>query len=254
MATEISSQWAWDLTKEQILNRLKRQSPAGVVQAFDGYQGEREKLLLYLLENLSTERADQLLTELLRAAGQAEWCFRATEALDTWPLERMDTKRVVLGLRHALHAALNPANPHSIGPVSKSLLRLPRTEEDDADITAGLRQGLRDLQENDSEQPWHHHDLMLNLLNFGDLDSLDPDAMSPSGATQLHWKRTGITWPEAARLLAQAQAVDPVAPERLAHSFGETASSPPYLRGSSSPLTGGLTHTNESPGKPGRFR
>lgn len=158
------------------------------------------------------------LAELLRGTRSQEWCYQATQAIDAWPRGDGDDRLIVRGLRESLELLRQDfdANQYAVGYLVGSLLRSPRTAEDDTAITAGLRETLADIREHHPDLPWHAQTLQGYLLQFGDLAAIDPDTMAPWEAMGAHWKLNGLRWADAARLLAEAGALDPVDPEQSA--------------------------------------
>lgn len=94
------------------------------------------------------------------------------------------------------------------------LLVLCRSLEDDRVIASHLRTALTVARELNNDHRVIGQ-VMRHLLDFGDIDSLVLDEMTPWDAMAAHWKINAIRWADAAKLLAQANVIDPIGPENF---------------------------------------
>jgi len=154
---------------------------------------------------------------LVHAAGLAPWTYAATRELAKLPRTGSTDAQIVAGLRRPLAAwaADYPSFGEQFRYLVGLLQQLPRSEQDNRDIAASLERALASAR-SCTDQPWLAQEVMTHMASLGLAASLDLDSMRPWDAMDQHWQRTGMTWIEAAALLAEAGVIDELEPERAA--------------------------------------
>jgi hypothetical protein len=154
---------------------------------------------------------------LVHAAGLATWTYPATRELAKLPRDDSADSKIVAGLRRplAIWAADYPSFEEQFRYLVGLLQQLPRSEQDNRDIAASLERALASAR-SCTDKPWLAREVMAHMAALGLAASLDLDSMRPWDAMDQHWLRTGMTWIEAAGLLAEAGVIDELEPERVA--------------------------------------
>lgn len=180
---------------------------------------------------LDTDFGDQLgrlaaqdlvaVPELARALARPGWTSPALKALASVRRGAADDAIIVQGMVDALASFVADVDRyrHDIDLVVQRLSKLPRTAPQDAAIRHALHAALATARERAGE-PWLAKELMAHLAAFDAGAGLDLDAMPPWDAMREHWRRAGLDWPDAVRMLVQAGAMDPVPPEALHRAAG----------------------------------
>lgn len=178
--------------------------------------GPRSGVVGELLRDLDAEGLVTL-EQLLRAAANPHWCYAATQALLQRTRSPAEDEAAVTGLRAGLRemAPGFALQREHVRYLVETLLALPRTPADDAEIVDSLQLALAAARRVPSE-PWLEQEAMGHLLALNATEGMELDRMRPWDAMAVHWQREGISWDEAARLLVAAQAIDAPTPELLA--------------------------------------